>query len=160
MVSLDLILVAFFILPFLLAFVHTRFFHREEGALVYYRYFAFANISVAGAIVAGRMLRMGHDSAIFQLYGLAIFSMVLLSILTLFRRDSLRLASALVWAIFILMSSVSHGLQIWHHVATGVHALLTHVIYNVLVACVLFYYYFRLQFSNRGSLTYFNLKQP
>ena len=114
--------------------------------LVYFRYFAFINVILSAVFVASRIFIEGPEAAavsgwtfspIFHLYSIALLSIALMGLFTLFKNDRIMLASAMCWCYFLVLSSVSHLYQVEMHQIKDVRIILVHVGYNVLVTLVL-----------------------
>lgn len=143
---LSIVCVVLLLLPALLAYIHTSANKRIPSLLIHYRYFMAFNMVFSGMFVATRVMVNGHNAAavsgwayspLFNLYGVAILSMSLLALFTIFSRKSIVLAPALLWSIFLTLSSITQLIQINAHVTNAVGILLVHVAYNTIVTVVM-----------------------
>lgn len=137
------------LLPFMLSYIHVGANKKTPARFIYYRYFMTFNMILAGLFVAGRMFINGRGAAatsgwlyspMFKLYGIAILSMVILALLTLFVRSILMIAPAIVWTVFLLLSSLSHLHQIRHHEIAVANIIIVHVIYNLTISIIMLRY--------------------
>ena len=154
MVNLAIVCSVLVVLPFLLSALHNGWRKPEEPTLVAYRYFATFNMLLAGIFVGGRMFLNGPQAAIisgwayspmFHLYGIALFSMSIMAFFTLYRRNAIMLAPAICWSVFLLLSTVSHVVELEHHEIGAVNIIYVHIIYNLVVSGVLLYYIYQLR---------------
>lgn len=152
--ALIIVCVLFLLLPFILGYVHTSASHRTPKALLYYRYFMLFNMIFAGLIVALRILFTGPKAALdtgwsyspmFQLYGVAVLSMVIMGIVTVFSRNILALAPAILWFTFLLLATILNIEEIVHHIIQNVTTMTIHIGYNIIVCIILGLFFFRLK---------------
>ncbi len=136
-------------LPFLLGYIHVGSKKNFRSTIIYYRYFAFINIVLSAFFVAGRMFMVGPEAAaisgwayspVFHLYGIALLSVALMGLLTLFKRERIMVAPAMCWSIFLVISSMAHLYQINLHEIKDVNIILVHVVYNFVVTIILWRY--------------------
>lgn len=148
-ISMAVILSIFIVLPFLLAYVHTSINKTIAFTLLSYRYFIIVNIVLAGLFVAGRMFLDGQTAAqvsgwsyspVFHLYGIAILSIAIAALITVFCKSNAKLVPALIWTIFVVLSSVSHIYNLTRHMIEDSHIIVLHIIYNSVVAIALIFY--------------------
>ena len=146
MTNLIAICAVLVILPFLLAYIHVGAKKGMHITVKYYRYFAFFNVVLSAIFVASRMFLVGPKAAaisgwayspIFHLYGIALLSIALMALVTLFRNERMMLAPAICWTFFLVLSSVSHLLQVQAHEIKDVQIILVHVGYNAIVSLIL-----------------------
>lgn len=146
--------------PFLLGYIHQRQNNELQPVVVYYRYFMFFNMIIAGLFVAaqvfmaaketGTLLMWAYHSA-FDLYGIAILSMVFMGVLTVFSRKKIMLAPAICWSVFLLLSTLSQVVQITEHKIANTHETTLQLANNVLVAMVLIgFLYFLKNYFREG----------
>lgn len=130
------------ILPYMFGYAHTRYKTGVDVHKINYRYFVVFNIIIAGLFVTGRILMMSQqvpaaESSIYVAYAIAILSMMSLAVISLFSRTHLMLAPAIVWSLFLAMSSVTHLWQIMTHAKANANVLWVHIIYNAIVINIL-----------------------
>ena len=148
------------ILPFILGYIQCGFRKGMHVTIAYYRYFVFINVILSAVFVASRIFIEGPEAAavsgwtyspIFHLYSIALTSIALMGLFTLFKDDRIILASAMCWSYFLVLSSISHLYQIEMHQIKDVRIILVHVVYNFLVTLILWRFirkinrYFKLQ---------------
>lgn len=150
MKNLTIVCAVMLLLPFLLGYIQRGSGDKSQATITYYRYFVFINVILSAIFVAGRLFFMGPEAAavsgwtyspIFHLYGIAVISMALLGLFTVFKRDRLMLASAMCWSYFLVLSSVSHLYQVYAHQIKNVDTIYVHVIYNAIVVLILMRFY-------------------
>jgi len=138
-------------LPFVLGYIHAGSKQGFQSTVLYYRYFVFFNMVFSAIFVAGRMFMVGPEAAaisgwayspVFHLYGVALLSMALMGLFTVFKPDRIMLAPAMCWSIFLILSSISHLYQIYSHAIKDVNIILLHVTYNIVVTGILARYIF------------------
>lgn len=148
MAIIDLILL---ILPFILGAIHIQMTKHVNPVVVYYRYFLFFNLVLAGGFVALRMLFAAHnvatqsgfmDTPMIGDFGVAILSIVLTGLFTMFVRGRLNLAGGIVWVIFLILSSLIHIYQLSYHEIKYTDLITIHIIWNVVVAVILLIFLF------------------
>lgn len=146
MIGLSVICGILLILPFGLAFIHSCVNKRLMPPLLYYRYFMTFNMILASLFVTGRMFFDGPHAAaingwayspVYNLYGVAIFSMAILALLTVYSRRIIMLAPAICWSAFLILSTVCHLYQLNHNHVYAVQAIYVHIIYNILVSLIM-----------------------
>ncbi len=146
MKNLAIICAVLLVLPFLLGYIQRGSRKGISVTITYFRYFVFINVIFSALFVAGRMFFVGPEAAaisgwtyspIFHLYGIAVASMALMGLFTLFKRDRIMLASAICWTYFLVLSSISHLYQVYTHQIKDVNIILVHVGFNVLVVLIL-----------------------
>lgn len=154
MPMLALILAAFLVLPVFLGHVHTRFSRRTPPLLLYFRYFMLFNMLIAGIIVALRVLYDGPQAAVlsgwayspvFQLYGIAILSMIVMGILTIFSRKPIMLAAPILWLTFLILATILHAEEIAEQIVRNVAIIYVHIGYNLLVCAALILFILKLK---------------
>lgn len=146
MINLILILSTLIVLPILLGYVHSSINKRVPAAIIIYRYFVFFNVVIAGLFVASRMFFNGTQAAqiagwayspMFHSYSLAILSMTILALLTIFTRSHLILAPAICWSIFLLLSTIWHFYLLRHHGVSDMSIMYVHSVYDLISAVVM-----------------------
>ena len=135
------------VMPFLLGYIHTSANKRTPATVLYYRYFVAFNLMFSGLFVTTRMFVNGPAAAavsgwayspIFQLYGVAILSMVILGLVAVLSRKSIMLAPGILWATFLILSSLLFIEQISQHQIAAMDIILVHIVYSLIVAgCLL-----------------------
>ncbi len=152
--ALIIVCILFLLLPFILGYVHTSATHRVPKVLLYYRYFMLFNMIFAGLIVALRILFTGPKAALdtgwsyspmYQLYGVAILSMVVMGIVTTFSRTILAIAPAILWFTFLFLATILNIEEITHHIIQNVATMTIHIGYNMLVCIILGLFFFKLK---------------
>ena len=146
MKNLAIVCAVLLVLPFILGYIQRGSRKGVSVTITYFRYFVFINVIFSALFVAGRMFFVGPEAAvisgwtyspIFHLYGIAVASMALMGLFTVFKRDRIMLASAICWSYFLVLSSASHLYQVYMHQIKDVSIILVHVGYNVLVVLIL-----------------------
>lgn len=149
MISLAIVCLILLCLPFILAYIHTIINKKMKSVITYYRYFMTFNMIISGLFVTVRMFFDGPHAAslsgwsyspIYHLYAIAILSMVILGLLTIYNKRIIMLAPAMCWSVFLVLSSISHIYQIYYHQIKIVPVIFIHIAYNLLVSLILFRY--------------------
>src|SRR3990167_4474820 len=134
---------AMLLLPFMAGFIHLKIKgHTARSSLVYYRYFVFLNVIFASVVVAARVFLESQqvpevESNIYDFYAIAVLSIMITALFTLFSRHQLMLASAVNWIAFILLSTVMHFVLIGMQEDGKANLAWVHVGYNMVVVMVL-----------------------
>lgn len=134
---------AMLLLPFVLGYAHIRMRRvTEQTALVYYRYFVCFNVIFASLVVAGRVFLESQqvpeiEASIYDFYAIAVLSIMITALFTLFSRHQLMLASAVSWIAFVILSTLMHFVLIGMQEDGDVSLAWVHVGYNVLVVVIL-----------------------
>lgn len=148
--------------PFLLGYIHQRQDQSTRAIVVYYRYFMFFNMIIAGLFVAAQVfmsamqagaLFMWTYHTAFNLYGLAILSMVLMGAFTIFSRKKTMLAPAICWSLFLLLSTVPQITQITQHKVVNTDILMLQATDNLIVAVMMLGFLYLLKHYFREGLT-------
>ena len=147
---LAIICAAFLVVPFVLGYLHTTFReHRTPVLLIYFRYFMLFNMVIAGFIVAMRILFSGPDAArdtgwlfspMFQLYAVAILSMAVMGVLTVFSRTPLVLAAPVLWLTILVLATILHAEEIAKGLVNNVNEMYVHIGYAILVCGIMLYF--------------------
>lgn len=141
-----MIFALFIIFPFLLGFCHTRMSKQVPAILIYYRYFMSFNMVLAAVFVAFRMLLDGPGEAqlaswefspMFYLYGVALISMALMGAFTLFSRQSILKAPAILWAIFLALSTAVNALELLQGMIELNMIFIVHMAYNLITVGII-----------------------
>lgn len=134
---------AMLIVPFILGYAHVRWRDCEEqSALVYYRYFVCFNVIFASLVVAGRVFLESQqvpeiEASIYDFYAIAVLSIMITALFTLFSKHQLMLASAVSWIAFVILSTLMHFVLIGMQEDGDVSLAWVHVGYNILVVAIL-----------------------
>ena len=96
MKNLAIVCSVLLILPFVLGYIQCGFRKGIQVMVAYYRYFAFINVILSAVFVASRIFIEGPEAAavsgwtfspIFHLYSIALLSIALMGLFTLFKND-------------------------------------------------------------------------
>ena len=146
MKNLAAVCIVLLLLPFVLGYIQRGSKKGIHVVVTYYRYFVFINVILSAIFVSSRMFFYGPEAAaisgwtyspIFHLYGIALLSMALMGLFTVFKDGRIMLAPAMCWSYFLVLSSISHVYQVYVHAIKDVSIILVHVGYNILVVLVL-----------------------
>lgn len=146
MKNLAIVCAILLVLPFLLAYIQNGSRKGIQVTISYYRYFAFFNVILSAIFVGGRIFFEGRSagavsgwafSPIFYSYALALFSIALTGLFTVFCNGRIMLAASMCWSYFLVLSSALHVFQVQMHQIKDVSIILVHVAYNILVVLVL-----------------------
>ena len=146
MINLSIVCLVLLGLPFMLGYIHLGANKKTPALIIYYRYFMTFNMILAGFFVTGRLLFDGRHAAqisgwayspLFHLYAIAILSMVLLGLLTVYSRKIIMLAPAICWSAFLLLSMIFHVYNIIYHVINDVNIIMVHIVYNIMVSVIM-----------------------
>lgn len=137
--NLTLLTSCFVILPFFLAFIHSKFKQTSQYELLNYRYFVFFNVVLSGLSVSLRTLLTQLFHPAYDMVATAMLAMVTFTLLTLWRKNALMLAPALLWSIFVLFGAIFHLLEIHfaRNTVPHINMLWLHIAYDLLVCIVL-----------------------
>lgn len=133
-------------LPYLLGRIHARICTNLNSTIIYYRYFVIFNMILSGIFVIGRIFINSQIDMALYLYIIAVLSMLVMAILTVFLRKSIMLAPAICWSIFLILSTILHVYQVQHHDIAEVNIIYVHIIYNLIVSCILILYIFKINY--------------
>jgi len=141
---------AMLILPFLIGFVHLKLKNKTHPNIIYYRYFIIFNVVMVGIFVAARVFMESQEvpeveSSIYDFYAIALISMIIMALITLFSRHQLMLAPALCWVIFMLLSTMMHLIRVSTQNETDLNVLWIHVAYNAIVTLMLIVFVWRVK---------------
>lgn len=149
MISLSIVCLVLLLLPFLLGYIHQGVTKRVPAMILYYRYFMLCNMVLAGLFVSARMFFDGQTAAqtsgwafspLYHLYAIAVLSMVVLALVTLFSRKSIMLAPAILWSAFLLLSVVANAFEIARGAITIPGIMVVHIIYGFAASIIMLSY--------------------
>lgn len=149
---------AMLILPFLLGYAHMRMRHKLwQRDLIYYRYFVCFNVIFASLVVAGRVFLESQqvpdiEGTIYDFYAIAVLSMMITALFTLFARHQLMFAAAANWIAFVVLSTLMHLVLIGMQEDGDVGLAWVHVMYNLCVITILSVLMWRLRKTMRANL--------
>lgn len=131
-------------LPFLAGYIHLKIKgNLVRSSLVYYRYFVFLNVIFASVVVAARVFLESQqvpevESSIYDFYAIAVLSIMITALFTLFSRHQLMLASAVNWIAFVVLSTIMHFVLLGMQEDGDTGIAWVHIIYNIIVVFILF----------------------
>ena len=131
---ISIVAIVSLVLPCVLGYFHARISGLGKNSLLIYRYFALFNIVLAGLSIVVRVLMKHYLDPVYDMITAAILSMIFFTLVTLWRKDILMLAPALLWSFFVLLGAIFHIQELLHHVVDAWSILLVHILYDVFVA--------------------------
>ncbi len=134
--------VIFLLLPFFLAYFHSRAQPEITVLWLYYRYFLFFNLVLSGLVVA---LRVAITTPHLLSYAAAVLSWVVVTACVMWTQKSSALVPALGWIIFLALASLVHLNDILTHTVSNSAILILHVGYDCVVIAVLWFFLVRLK---------------
>lgn len=127
------------ILPFLIGWIHNCNASDKQYTLITYRYFVVFNVVLSGLSVCARTLGTHPFSPSHDMVVAAILAMVIFSSIAIWQRDSIRVAPAFIWGLFVLFGAAFHLAELLCSPQTinNPAMLWLHIVYDCLVFAIL-----------------------
>jgi hypothetical protein len=141
--TLMTIMLLFLLAPVIIGRMHAHL-RKQSACLIRYtyRYFVVFNVILAGLSVVIRLYHQKPFLPSVQLLILAILSMVAFATWSIFQKDRMQLAPAILWTLFVSMGAFMHLIYYINNRAKTVSLL--HLGYDVIVAMALLFFYSKL----------------
>lgn len=150
-----IISILYLILPFCFAAVHNKINKQNLPFIrLAFTYFLLFNVFLKALPVAIAAVFHGQEMAIengwcfspmYAQYGIAIGSMGLMGLVALFIRGTFRLAVGTTFGLFLLLSALTHIVQVAHGFEFVTPDIVTLITSNLMTAILLFYFSFNVQ---------------